>query len=74
MGRMIAKGSSNEQYNKVVSIAKNMALESGNWYVVICKGNGAYGFMPEAHYKVDVSGEIVLRLSPLPDNPASYIH
>ena len=64
-GKMIKNASTNEHFEKAKKFAKCMARDTGAWYVVVCKNDGTYNFMPEISYRGYYDGEIVVRLSPM---------
>jgi hypothetical protein len=67
-GRTIEKLSSNEHFEKVKTVAKQMAVDTKEWYVVVEKENGVFDFMPHESYTGSHCGKILVRLSPVPKN------
>jgi hypothetical protein len=67
-GKTIEKLSSNEHFEKGKTVAKQMAVDTKEWYVVVEKENGAFDFMPQESYTGNHCGEILVRLSPVPQN------
>jgi len=51
----------NEYLSKLKKMAKQMANETGDPYVVIQKNDGSFTFIPEENFSGIISGKIVVR-------------
>jgi len=63
--RAINYASNDDFINKCRTIAKNMAMDDGVWYVIVKQNNGVFSWMSEAVAVKDSSVSIVEYASPM---------